>query len=118
MFVNFLEPGASKLDAGLKKAHKINHSVLHPGNNKQDVSRALAVFHETTSVAIRSYFPSRRDATSSICYAKSSWYATQKSETHRSDALGDAVRAGDGKIEFLRAAADWIEEWCEISDFS
>ena len=34
-----------KLGAGLKKAHKINHSVLHPGNNKQDVGRALAILN-------------------------------------------------------------------------
>ena len=34
-----------------KKAHKINPNVLHPGNNKQDASRALAIFHETTSAA-------------------------------------------------------------------
>ena len=28
------------------------------------------------------------------------------------------MRTGDGKIEFLRAVADWIEEWCTISAFS
>ena len=109
----------SKLDAGLKKAHKINHSVLHPGNNKQDVSRALAVFHETTSAAIRSYFPSRSDAASFLdLLHKIFLICNAKTPTHGANALGDAVRAGDGKIEFLRAVADWIEEWSTISDFS
>ena len=109
----------AKLDAGLKKAHKINHSVLHPGNNKQDVSRALAVFHETTSAAIRSYFPSRNDAADfTNLLHKVFLVCNAKAPTHGSDALGDAVRAGDGKTEFLRAVADWIEKWSDISDFS
>ena len=32
-----------------------------PGNNKQCVNVALAVFDETTIVAIRSYLPERKD---------------------------------------------------------
>ncbi|XP_065651124.1 uncharacterized protein LOC136079317 [Hydra vulgaris] len=45
------------LDAGLLKAPKITMKVLHPGNFKQNVSLALAIFDETTSAAIHSYFP-------------------------------------------------------------
>ena len=41
-----------KLEANLKKAHKITFQLTHPGNNKQNVSHAL--FHETTSAAILS----------------------------------------------------------------
>ena len=51
-----------QLGANLKKAHKITFQVTHPGNNKQNVSHALAIFHETTSAAILSYYPERVDA--------------------------------------------------------
>ena len=96
----------SKLDAGLKKALKINHTVLHPENNKQDVSRALAVFHETTSAAIRRYFPSRSDAAGFLdLLHKILLICNAKTPTYGASALGDAVRPGDGKIEFLRAVA-------------
>ena len=43
----------SKLPANLRKANKLNYRVTHPGNNKQCVNLALAVFDETTIVAIR-----------------------------------------------------------------
>ena len=48
-----------KLEGNLKKAHKIWFQFTHPGNNKQNVSIALAFFHETTSAAILSYYPER-----------------------------------------------------------
>ena len=52
-----------KLEVNLKKAHKIiTFQVTHPGNNKQNDSHALAIFHETTSAAILSYYPDRDDA--------------------------------------------------------
>ena len=108
-----------RLDAGLKKAHKINHSVLHPGNNKQDVGRALAIFHETTSAAIKSYFPEREDAANFLnVFHKLFLVCNAKTPTHGSDSLGDAARPGDHKVEFLRAVANWIENWSNISDFS
>ena len=50
------------LEAHLKKAPKINSKVLHPGNCKQNVPAALAIFDETTSAAIEQYFPERKEA--------------------------------------------------------
>ena len=50
------------LEAHLKKAPKINSKVLHPGNCKQNVPSALAIFDETTSAAIEQYFPERKEA--------------------------------------------------------
>ena len=37
-----------KLPANLRKAYKLNYRVMHPGNNKQCVNLALAIFDETT----------------------------------------------------------------------
>ena len=48
-----------KLQGNLRKAPKLTYKATHPGNNKQDVSLALAIFDETTSAAIRSYYPNR-----------------------------------------------------------
>ena len=50
------------LTGNLKKALKLSHATLHPGNNKQSVPLALNVFHGTTSAAIISYFPNETAA--------------------------------------------------------
>ena len=50
----------SLLEANLRKAPKITHKVLHPGNCKQNVPVALAIFHESTSVALTSNFPEKK----------------------------------------------------------
>ena len=47
------------LTGNLKKAFKLSHATLHPGNNKQSVPLA---FHGTTSAAIISYFPNETAA--------------------------------------------------------
>ena len=41
-----------KLQANLNKAHKVTYRVVHPGNNKQNASLALALFQKTTYAAI------------------------------------------------------------------
>ena len=48
----------AKLKANLRKAPKLTYEGLHPGHNKQNVNLALAIFHDTTIAAIKSYFPS------------------------------------------------------------
>ena len=47
----------SLLEANLWKAPKITHKVIHPGNCKQNVPVALAIFHESTSAALTNNFP-------------------------------------------------------------
>ena len=47
------------LSANLNKAPKLSYQPLHPGDNKQSVPLALAIIHETTSAAARSYFPTQ-----------------------------------------------------------
>ena len=49
--------GLATSTAHLRAAYKINSSVLHPGNNKQSVPLALALFHESTISALRLYLP-------------------------------------------------------------
>ena len=51
-----------KLRGNLIKAYKLTYKVLDPGDNKQRVPLALAIFDPTTSAAIESYFPERNAA--------------------------------------------------------
>ena len=109
----------TKLDPRLRKAHKINPTVLHPGQNKQDVSRALAIFHETTSAVIKSYFPHRQDAAQFLNLIHKVFLVwNSKTRAHGSNSLGDAAKTGDNKVCFLRAVADWIEEWNLCPNFT
>ena len=43
-----------KLPANMKKASKLSNKVMHPGDNKQSVPLALAIFDQSTSAAIES----------------------------------------------------------------
>ena len=47
----------SLLEANLRKVPKITHNVLYPGKCKQNIPVTLAIFHESASVALTSYFP-------------------------------------------------------------
>ena len=109
----------TKLDVHLRKAHKINPNVLLPGQNKQDVSRALAIFHETTSTAIKSYFPHRQDAAQFLnLMHKVFLLCNSKTRAHGPNSLGDTAKTGDNRVCFLRAVADWIEEWNLCPNFT
>ena len=56
-----------KLQANLRKADKLTYKVLHPGDNKQSVPLALAIFDPTTSTAIESYFPESNAVAQFLC---------------------------------------------------
>ena len=101
------------LQGNLKKAHKLSYKATHPGNNKQYVPLALAVFDKTTSAVIRSYFPDREDAASFLNLFHNVFVIFNSKERFSStNKLGNAAVQGDHKPEFFRALADWIEEWC------
>ena len=106
-----------KLDAHFKMAPKLNYRALHPGNNKQNVPLALAVFHETTSTAIRSYFPERVDAASFLELINTWWLISNAKVFSHPNRMGQPIKEGDKKIEFLNAMADWLEEWSSCSHF-
>ena len=50
------------LQGNLRKASKLSYQALHPGDNKQSVPLALAIFDPTSSAAILSYYRERQDA--------------------------------------------------------
>ena len=68
-----------ELKGNLRKAPKLSYQALHPGNNKQNVPLAIALFHETTIAAAKSYFPQREDL-SSFLSTINMWWAIANSK--------------------------------------
>ena len=52
----------ANLHANLRKAPKLTTKVLHPGNCKQNVPNAPAIFEEITIAVVKSYFPEKTSA--------------------------------------------------------
>ena len=102
----------SLLEATLRKAPKITHQVLHPGNCKQNVPVALAIFHESTSAAVTSYFPEKKNEAEFLKLFNTWWIISNSKVQFSNHILGQAAKKDDGKPEFCRVLADWIETWC------
>ena len=95
------------LEANLRKAPKITHKVLHPGNCKQNFLVALVIFHESTSAALTSYFPEKKNEAEFL-----NWIIFNSKVQFSNHILGHAAKKDDGKPKFCRALTDWIENWC------
>ena len=50
---NDIDCKGKELKGNLRKALKLCYQALHPGNNKQNVPLALALFHDTTIAAAK-----------------------------------------------------------------
>ena len=100
------------LQANMKAAPKLTKNVLHPGSCKQSVPVALAIFDPSTSAAIKKYFPGQTQTANFLTLINTWWtISNSKRPTNTSFQLGDAARIGDRKPGFLRAMANWIEQW-------
>ena len=101
-----------KVQENLKKANKLTYKVLHPGDNKQSVPLALAIFEPTTSTAIESYFPERNAAAQFLLLIDLWWtISNSKQQFNMNFYIGDAAKANDCKPTFLRKLADWLLDW-------
>ena len=101
-----------KLQANLRKAYKLPYKVLHPGDNKQSVPLALAIFDPTTSAAIESYFPESNAAAQFLRLINLWWtISNSKQQFNMNFHRGDAAKANDCKPTFLQKLADWFSEW-------
>ena len=106
-----------KLMAHLRKAPKLSFRALHPMDNKQNVSLALAIFHDTTIVACKAYFPERGDVRNFLKLFNTWWTISNSRQQFVSNPMGNAITAYDGKIEFLEKLANYIESWNNSSNF-
>ena len=92
------------LEANLRK--------LHPGNCKQNVPVALTNFHESTSAALTSYFPEKKNEAEFLKVFNTRWIICNSKVQFWNHILGHAAKNDDGKPEFCRALADSIKNWC------
>ena len=95
----------------LRKAPKLTYRALHPGNNKQNVPLALAVFDPTTTAALLSYFPDEEAAAGFLTLIFKWWTVCNSKQKTTNNWLGHAAVMGDQKPEFLRKLATWFEDW-------
>ena len=88
---------------------KINSKTLHPGDNKPDVKRALNIFNETTSAAIKDFFSNEKSASEFLNLFNTWWLVSNSKFQFSNIRIGDAAKNGDGKVNFLRSLALWIK---------
>ena len=101
-----------KNQANLRAAPKLTAQVLHPGNCKQSVPVVLAVFNPSTIAAIIKYFPADQDSADFLNLFSIWWtISNAKSSFNTNNHMGHAAVKGDGKPQFLRKFATWLEEW-------
>jgi hypothetical protein len=105
------------LDGNLRKAPKLTYKSLHPSDNKQNVELAIAIFHETTIVGCQQYLPNRPDMASFLKLVSYWWNIANSKKQFTPNNLSNGFKLDDGKLDFYKAFADWIESWAEISDF-
>ena len=107
-----------ELKSNLRKAPKLSSLALRPGNNKQSVPFAVAVIHETTITAARSSFPNQRDVPNFLEIFSTWWNISNSKKRFSPNVLGNIAINRDKKTEFLRALADWIEQWYQFLTFT
>ena len=90
------------LRGNLRKASKLIYSALHSGNNKQNLPWALAIFHETTIAAFKSYFLERKDVADFLTLTNSWWTVVNARTQFTSNLFANAPFQGEGKADFFR----------------
>lgn len=106
-----------ELKGNLRKAPKLSYQVLHPGNNKQSVPLALAIIHETTIAASKSYYPNRPDISNFLTIFNTWWTISNSKQRFSPNILGHGIVLNDKKTEYFHALANWIEEWSQSPSF-
>ena len=95
----------------MKKASKITHKVLHPGNCNQNAPFALTIFHESTSADFTSYFPEEKNEAEFLKLFNTWWIISNSKVQFSNQILDHVAKKVDKKAEFCRALLNWIENW-------
>ena len=88
-------------EANLRKTPKITHKVLYPGNCKQNVPVALAIFRESTSAALTSYFPEKKNEAEFWKLFYTWWIISNSKVQFPNHILGQAARKMTGNRNFV-----------------
>ena len=89
----------------------MGYKVLHPGNNKQSVPLALAIFEETTITAIRSYLPEEQTTADFLQLFHFWWLIVNSKERFHPNPIGNALKMNDSRCDLLRMISLWLEKW-------
>ena len=83
-----------------KSSETISYKSLHPGNNKQDVNMAIAIFHESTIAASQYYFTGRPvlDVANFMKVIWTWWTIANSQQQYRSNPLANAITNHDDKL--------------------
>ena len=80
-----------ELDTYLRKAPKLSYKSLHPENNKQDVNKAISIFHESTIAATQYYFTGRPDMANFMKVILTWWTNANSRQQYTSNPLVNAI---------------------------
>ena len=100
-----------ELKGNLRKATKLSYQALHSGNNKQDVPLALALSHDTTIAAAKSYYPNREDVAGLLNVIHTWWIICNSKQRYSANPLCSAIVLNDNKTNFFRLLAFWFQKW-------
>ena len=78
---------------------------------------ALAIFHESTIVACKSYFPEQSDVSNFLTLVSVWWTIANSRKQYTPNALSNDITTNDGKLNFYNNFADWLQDWAKIYDF-
>ena len=70
-------------------------------------------FHESTSVALTSYFLEKKIEAEFLKLFNTWWIISNSKVQFSNHVLGQAAKKDDGKPQFCRVMADGIETWCK-----
>ena len=96
-----------ELKGNMRKAPKLSCQAFHPGNNKQNVPLALALFHGTTIAAAKC----RKDVSGFLNVIHTWWTISNSKQRCSANHLGNAIVLNDSKTNFVRLFVFWIQKW-------
>ena len=102
------------LNFHLRKAPSLNYQALHPGNNKQSVPLALAIFDSKTSAEMREYLKDEDIVTPAFIELINIWWLLVNSkERFHPHHFGNAFSPNTlkDKRTFLLEVNNWLSTW-------
>ena len=102
----------SLLEVNLRRAPRIAHKKLHPGNCKQNVLVAIAIFHESTSAALTSYFPEKKNEAEFLKLFDTWWIISNSKVQFSNHILGHAAQKRWPETGILSCTGRLDANWC------
>ena len=101
----------------LNKAPKLSYQALYSGNNRKSVRLALAIIHETTIAAARSYFLLRSDLSGFLTLINICWPISNLKQRYNPKVLENVIIFLQTFTDFYKIFPDWIDHWCASPSF-